>query len=118
MATATTPAPAQSRSVETTSVSALSIRTGPRIFAVRVPDASFRSLALLPGDVVICEHGVQPRHGDVVAALVDGASVLRVWSMQGGRPMLRSPDGQTPPERAEGLVIQGVGVQVVRSRVR
>jgi SOS-response transcriptional repressor LexA len=116
MATATTPA--QSGAVETASVASLTIRTRPRIFAVRVPDASFRPLALLPGDVVVCEHGIQPRHGDVVAALVDGASVLRVWSMQGGRPVLRSPDGQTPPERAEGLVIQGVGVQVVRSRGR
>lgn len=115
---ATAPTPANARAVEISSVGALTIRTGPRIFAVRVPDASFRPLALLPGDVVVCEHGIQPRHGDVVAALVDGASVLRVWSMQGGRPVLRSPDGQTPPEQAEDLVIQGVGVQVVRSRVR
>jgi hypothetical protein len=72
----------------------------------------------LPGDVVVCEHGVQPRQSDLVAALIDGASVFRVWSMQSGRPVLRSPDGQTPPENAEDLVIQGVAVQVVRSRVR
>ena len=77
-----------------------------------------RAMALLPGDVVVCEHGVQPRQGDVVAALVDGASVLRVWSMQSGRPVLRCPDGETPPVSAGDLVIQGVAVQVVRSRGR
>jgi repressor LexA len=119
MATTHTPPPAsRSRSVETVPVDALNIRTGARVFAVRVPDASFRSMALLPGDVVVCEHGVQPRQGDVVAALVDGASVLRVWSMQGGRPVLRCSDGQGPPTSAEELVIQGVAVQVVRERTR
>lgn len=118
MATTITPAPNRARSVETAPLDSLTIRTGPRVFAVRVPDASLRPMALLPGDVVVCEHGVPPRTGDVVAALVNGASVLRVWSLQGGRPVLRSPDGQTPPEDAEDLVIQGVAVQVVRSRVR
>jgi SOS-response transcriptional repressor LexA len=83
-----------------------------------VPDTSFRTMALLPGDVVVCEHGVQPRQGDVVAVLMDGASVLRVWTLQGGRPVLRCSDGQEPPASAEELVIQGVAVQVVRERTR
>jgi SOS-response transcriptional repressor LexA len=77
-----------------------------------------RAIALLPGDVVVCEHGVQPRQGEVVGALVDGASVLRMWSMQGGRPVLRCSDGQGRPASAEELVIQGVAVQVVRERTR
>lgn len=118
MATTYTPAPTRARSVETVPTDAIAIRTGSRVFAVRVPDASMRAMALLPGDVVLCEHGVQPRQGDVVAALVDGASVLRVWSVQSGRPLLRCPDGETPPVSASELVIQGVAVQVVRSRVR
>jgi len=75
-------------------------------------------MALLPGDVVVCEHGVQPRQGDVVAALVDGASALRVWAVVNGRPMLRTADGQCDELAADGLVIQGVMVQLVRSRVR
>ena len=104
------------RRVESVPLELIGIRSGPRVFAVRVPDDSLRAAALLPGDVVICEHGVTPRSGEVVAALVDGVSVLRIWSMQSGRPVLRCPDGQTPPMNATELVIQGVAVQVVRSR--
>lgn len=51
-------------------------------------------------------------------APVDGARVLRVWAMQSGRPVLRCPDGETPPVSPGELVIQGVAVQVVRSRGR
>jgi hypothetical protein len=99
-------------------IDALTRRSGPRVFAVRVPDASLRSMAPRPGDVVVCEHGIEPRHGDVMAAVVDGASVRCVWSLKKGRPWLRRPDGQAPPENAEDLVIQGVAVQVARSRGR
>lgn len=118
MATTHPPASTRARSVETVHVDSIELRTGSRVFAIRVPDASLRAIALLPGDVVVCEHGITPRTGDVVAALLDGASVLRVWMLQGGRPVLRCPDGQSAPVSAQDLVIQGVAVQVVRSRVR
>jgi hypothetical protein len=118
MATTCTPAPVRARSVETTPIDSLTRRSGSRVFAVRVPDASLRPIALRPGDVVVCEHGIEPRHGNVMAALVDGTSVRRVWSLKKGRPWLRRPDGQAPPENAEDLAIQGVAVQVVRSRGR
>jgi hypothetical protein len=73
MATACTSAPVRARSVETTPIDSLTLRSAPRVFTVHVPDASLRSMALRPGDVVVCEHGIESRHGDVMAALVDGA---------------------------------------------
>jgi repressor LexA len=76
-----------------------------------------RSIGLLRGDVVVLENGVQPRPGDVVAALVDGASVLRVYAITLGRPMLRTADGHGTATRADDVVVQGVLVQLLRSRV-
>jgi len=111
-------APIHSRPCETVSADSIAIRSTTRTFAVRVPDDAMRAVGLLPGDVLVCEHGVAPRQGDVVAALVDGLSVLRVWSVQGGRSMLRTADGHVAAMPADGLVIQGVMVQLVRSRVR
>lgn len=109
-------APARARSCEPVSLESIAIRSTARTFALRVPDDAMRSVGLLPGDVVVLEHGVQPRPGDVVAALVDGASVLRVYAVTLGRPMLRTADGHGVATRAEEVVIQGVMVQLVRSR--
>jgi len=119
MATTAHPsAPILSRPCETVPVDSIAIRSTNRTFVVRVPDQAMRAVGLLPGDALVCEHGVTPRQGDVVAALVAGASVLRVWSVQGGRPMLRTADGHVAAVPADGLVIQGVMVQLLRSRVR
>jgi hypothetical protein len=53
-----------------------------------------RAVALLPGDVVVCEQGVQPRQGDVVAALVDGACAARLVDAKrsSGGPVSRRRD--------------------------
>lgn len=104
------------RSCEFVPLDAIAIRSTARSFALRVPDATMRPLGLLPGDVAVFEHGVPPRQGDVVAALIDGASVLRVWSVANGRPMLRTAEGTAVAVPADGLVIQGVMVQLVRAR--
>ena len=114
----TEPISEKARVFEPVPVESIAIRSGSRVFGLRVPDSSLRPKLILPGDIAVCEHRVEPRHGDVVAALVDGASVLRVWAVQSGRAVLCCPDGQTPPVSAAGLVIQGVVVQVVRTRVQ
>ncbi|MFN0126811.1 MAG: hypothetical protein ACKV19_09030 [Verrucomicrobiales bacterium] len=75
-----------------------------------------RAVGVLSGDLLVCVNGVQPRQGDVVAALIDGASVLPVWSAASRRPMLRTADGHVAAVPADGLVIQGVMVQLVLTR--
>jgi SOS-response transcriptional repressor LexA len=77
-----------------------------------------RAVGLLPGDIAVFEHGLPPRPGDIVAALVDGTSVLRVYAVTLGRPMLRTPDGHGPATRADTVVLQGVMTQLLRSRTR
>jgi len=63
------------------------------------------------------EHGVTPRPGDVVAALIDGQVTLKTYIVQRGKPYLRAENPKYPnliPQ--EELQIQGVMVALVRKR--
>jgi len=61
------------------------------------------------------EHGITPRAGDVVAALIDNESTLKTLSIEGGRPYLRAENPRYPKLiPASELVIQGVMVALIR----
>ena len=49
------------------------------MFALQVLDDSMGGRQIVAGDVLIFEHGLEPRSGDVVAAFVDGESVVRSY---------------------------------------
>jgi repressor LexA len=73
--------------------------------------------SIVDADIAIIEHGVQPRSGDVVAALIDGQVTLKTFLMQRGKPYLRAENPRYPnliPQ--EELQIQGVMVALVRKR--
>ncbi len=72
---------------------------------------------IMNGDVAIIEHGVEPRSGDVVAALSDGQVTLKTFLLQRGKPFLRAENPRYPdliPQ--EELQIQGVMVALIRKR--
>jgi SOS-response transcriptional repressor LexA len=95
----------------------LAIRCGARTFALRMADESMRGRCILPEDIVVLEHGIAPRPGDVVAALVDNESVVRTYVVQRGRPLLAAAHpGLATLLPAEELVIQGVMVCLIRHR--
>lgn len=96
-------------------IESIGIRTTRRTFALRVVGDSMVGKHILHGDVVVIEHGKEPRPGDVVAALVDGQSTLKTFLMQRGRPFLRAENPAYPDLiPAAELVIQGVMVALVR----
>ena len=69
------------------------------------------------GDLVVLEHGMTPRNGDVVAALIDNESTLKTFITDRGKPFLRAENPRYPnllPQ--EELQIQGVMVALVRRR--
>ena len=74
-----------------------------------------RGQGILKGDVGVFEHGIRPKAGDVVAALMDGESLVRVYSIQQGWPVLEAAHPAVhcclPVHE---LVIQGVMVGLVR----
>jgi repressor LexA len=84
-------------------------------FALRVNGDSMIGRHIIGGDLVILEHGPEPREGEIVAALIDGATTLKTFLRKNGKPFLRA---ENPKYQnlipAEELVIQGVFRGLVR----
>ena len=98
-------------------IETLGIRPTSRTFALRIAGDSMIGKHIVSGDVVIIEHGKEPRPGDVVAALIDGQSTLKTFLNQRGRPFLRAENPKYPDLiPAAELVIQGVMVALIRKR--
>jgi repressor LexA len=99
-------------------VESLGIRPTARTFALQVRGDSMIGKHILDGDCVVLEHGLTPRSGDVVAALIDNESTLKTFVLDRGKPFLRAENPRYPKLiPAEELVIQGVMVGLIRKRM-
>lgn len=84
-------------------------------FALRVTGDSMIGRHIMDGDVVILEHGPEPRNGQVVAALIDGESTLKTFVVKNGKPYLRAENPRYPAlVPAQELMIQGVFKALIR----
>ncbi len=98
-------------------VESLGIKPTARTFALEVRGESMIGRHIMDGDLVVLEHGVTPRPGDVVAALIDNESTLKTFAIENGRPFLRAENPLFPKLFPVGeLVIQGVMIALVRKR--
>ena len=85
-----------------------------RTFALKVRGDSMRNAAILEGDIVIMEFR-EAKHGDIVAALIDGETTLKRFIVQNGTPYLRASNPKYPDLiPARELVIQGVLIALLR----
>ena len=84
-------------------------------FALRVTGDSMIGRHILDGDVVVLEHGPEPRNGQIVAALIDRESTLKTYVLKGGKPYLKAENPKYPNLiPAQELVIQGVVKALIR----
>lgn len=84
-------------------------------FALRVSGDSMIGKHICHGDIVVLEHGPEPRHGQVVAALYDGASTLKTFVLKNGKPYLKAENTKYPDLiPAQELMIQGVFKALIR----
>jgi len=84
-------------------------------FALRVAGDSMIGKHILDGDIVVLEHGPEPRPGQIVAALIDGASTLKTFLVRNGKPYLRAENPKYPDLLpAQELMIQGVFKALIR----
>ncbi len=84
-------------------------------FAVRVRGVSMIGRHILDGDLVLLERGPEPRNGQVVAALIDGARTLKTFVVKNGKPYLKAENPKYPDLiPAQELVIQGVFKALIR----
>jgi repressor LexA len=70
---------------------------------------------IVDGDIVVLEHGPEPRPGDVVAALIDGESTLKTFLRRNGKPYLKAENPKYPDLiPAQELMIQGIFRALIR----
>ena len=98
-------------------VETLGIRPTARTFALQVRGDSMIGKHIVNGDVAVFEHGITPRPGDTVAALIDNESTLKTFLSERGKPYLKAENLKYPKLiPATELVIQGVMVALIRKR--
>jgi repressor LexA len=84
-------------------------------FALRVAGDSMIGRHICDGDIAVFEHGPEPRHGQIVAALIDRKSTLKTFVIKSGKPFLKAENPKYPDLiPSEELVIQGVFKALIR----
>ncbi|MGI8602515.1 MAG: transcriptional repressor LexA [Verrucomicrobiales bacterium] len=95
-------------------MTALGLSRRAKTFALGVRGDSMIDAHILPGDHAIFE-AREARHGDIVAALIDGETTLKRLVMKDGRPFLKAENPAYPDlTPVTELMVQGVMVGLVR----
>jgi repressor LexA len=67
------------------------------------------------GDIVVLEQGPDPRHGQILAALIDAKSTLKTFILKNGKTFLKAENPKFPDLiPSEELMIQGVFRALIR----
>jgi repressor LexA len=70
---------------------------------------------ILDGDIVVLEHGPEPRPDQIVAALIDRQSTLKTFVVEKGRPFLKAENPKYPDLIPyDELSMQGVFRALIR----
>ena len=105
----------QADSCVSVDLESLGFKPSRNTFALRVSGDSMIERHILDGDIVVLEHGPEPRNGQVVAALIDGESTLKTFVLKNGKPYLKAENPKYPNLiPAQELMIQGVFKALIR----
>jgi repressor LexA len=96
-------------------IQTIGIKPTRNTFALRVSGDSMIGKHICDGDIVVLEFGPEPRHGQIVAAYIDGASTLKTFLVKNGKPYLRAENPKYPDLiPAQELTNQGVFKALIR----
>jgi repressor LexA len=96
-------------------VSTIGFKPTRNTFCLRVKGDSMIGRHICDGDIVILEHGAEPRHGQIVAALIDRKSTLKTFVKKGNKHFLKAENPAYPNLiPGEELMIQGVYKGLIR----
>ncbi len=99
----------------TATAECLGFKPTANTFALRVTGDSMIDRHICEGDIAIFEHGVEPRSGQIVAALIDRKNTLKTFLIENGEPYLKAENPKYPDLIPfEELVIQGVFRSLIR----
>ncbi|HEX8373514.1 MAG TPA: transcriptional repressor LexA [Chthoniobacterales bacterium] len=92
----------------------LQLPRGSKVFALKVTGDSMVGAGIFHGDTVVLKHK-EPRHGHIVAALIDGEVTLKRYLVENGQPYLKAENPAYPDLLpAQELIIQGVQIALFR----
>jgi repressor LexA len=93
----------------------IGFKPSPRTFALCVSGESMVGRHICDGDIVLVDQGLEPRPGDVVAALIDHESTLKTLVVRNGQRFLKAENPDYPDLMpCEELTIQGVFCGLIR----
>jgi repressor LexA len=96
-------------------IKTLGFRPSTNTFALRVSGESMIGKGICNGDLAILEHGPEPRNGQIVAALIDGASTLKTFVFKNGKSYLKAENPKFPDLiPVEELMVQGIFKALIR----
>jgi len=109
------PNPAEEEMADLISLDEYLISNPPATFLLKVDGDSMTGAGIMPGDLVLVQKGLTPRHGDIVVASVDNEWTLKYFEKEKGRIVLRAANPKYPPiTPAQELTIAGVVIANVR----
>jgi len=96
-------------------IESVGVKPSTLAFALEVRGDSMIGKHILEGDIVVLEHGPEPRPGQVVAAFIDRKSTLKTFVIKSGKPFLKAENPKYPDLiPSEELMIQGVFRALIR----
>ena len=115
---ARTPSPAYDHVEDRLDLGTYLVSDPSMTFLVRVAGDSMLSAGIHPGDLLIVDRGIEPKHGKIVIAAVDGElTVKRLHRVKGQTLLMPENDNYEPITFLEGndMVIWGVVTNVIHS---
>lgn len=109
------PSPAEEETVDLISIDEYLISNPQATFLLKVDGDSMIDAGIHPGDLVLIQKGLSPKHGDVVVACVDHQWTLKYFEKHKGKIILRAANKKYPPiEPQQELIIGGVVIANIR----
>ena len=100
----------------TSDIRSFGIPADGRTFELIVRGDSMEGAGILEGDSVVLKNGLEPEHGDIVAALIDREDTLKIFVRDKSRCYLKAANTKYPDLfPAEELTITGVMVGLIRA---
>lgn len=109
------PSPAEEETVDLMSLDEYLISNPQATYLLKVEGDSMIDAGIHPGDLVLIQRNLTPRHGDIVVACVDDEWTLKYFEKTGGKVRLRAANKKYQPiEPQRELTIAGVVIANVR----
>jgi len=109
------PSPAEEEVTDLMSLDEYLISNPQATFLLKVDGDSMLDAGIHPGDLVLIQKNLTPKHGDIVVACVDNEWTLKYFEKNKGKVVLRAANKKYPLiEPKQELVIAGVVIADVR----